>query len=123
MGERVVVADYLIDCAGIDRDTRKCPDPLVGSLIAQGLAKPDKHGLGFSTAGDGRLIGRGLAPIYTIGPWRRGELWESIAVPELRVQAEAVAAAVLERLFIRSAADSSADRNSDPRTDSEASEC
>jgi uncharacterized NAD(P)/FAD-binding protein YdhS len=95
-GTRAVAADYLVDCAGVDRDTRKSSEPLVSDLISRGLAKPDRHGLGFCTDDTGCLAGGG-APLYTIGPWRRGELWESVAVPELRVQAESVADAVLKR--------------------------
>jgi len=48
---------------------------------------------------EGRLIdGAGScdAPLWTLGALRRGELWESTAVPEIRSQALAVATSVLD---------------------------
>ena len=49
----------------------------------------------------GRLVdsvGSTDAPIWTLGSARRGELWESTAVPEIRTQAAQVAAAVLDEI-------------------------
>jgi uncharacterized NAD(P)/FAD-binding protein YdhS len=69
------------------------------TLIARGIAQPGPLGVGYrvdpatgaviSSAGDPE------ATILTIGPLRRGEVWESIAMPEVRVQAADVANAVL----------------------------
>ena len=70
-------------------------------LLATGLAMPDALGLGLRTARDGALLDRrGVADarIWTLGPLRRGELWESTAVPELREQAAVVAAQLLRSL-------------------------
>lgn len=54
-------------------------------------------GMGFKTD-QGRLLdsaGTTEAPVWTLGALRRGELWESTAVPEIRSQALAVAGSVL----------------------------
>jgi hypothetical protein len=56
--------------------------------------------MGVKTA-EGRLIdaeGGSSAPIWTLGAMRRGELWESTAVPEIRTQALAIATSVLDEL-------------------------
>jgi uncharacterized NAD(P)/FAD-binding protein YdhS len=49
----------------------------------------------------GRLIdsdGRTETPLWTLGALRRGELFESTAIPEIRGQALAVAGALLDRV-------------------------
>jgi uncharacterized NAD(P)/FAD-binding protein YdhS len=88
-------ADRLVNCTGpavrIDRDRR----PLVRSLLERGLARPDAHGLGFAVASDGRLVGGRSVErsIFALGALRRGTIWETTAIPEIRGQAEALAAA------------------------------
>ncbi|HKV67628.1 MAG TPA: hypothetical protein VJN72_06025, partial [Gaiellales bacterium] len=59
------------------------------------LARPHPLGLGIDTGPGGAVLdadGRPSASLYTIGWLRRGELWESLAIPELRDQAAALAA-------------------------------
>jgi uncharacterized NAD(P)/FAD-binding protein YdhS len=71
---------------------------MVGSLLRSGLASADELGLGLRTDGDGHLLaadGSRDAPLLLVGALRRGELWETTAVPELRGQAEAAARAAL----------------------------
>jgi uncharacterized NAD(P)/FAD-binding protein YdhS len=66
----------------------------------------DPLGLGVQTASDGAVIdatGRADGRISALGPLRRGELYESTAVPELRAQAAQIAATLVE-LPARSAA-------------------
>ncbi|ADB31206.1 HI0933 family protein [Kribbella flavida DSM 17836] len=76
-------------------------DPLLASLLADGLARSGSAGLGLETADDGRLLGATgrRAPMWTLGALRRGGLWESTALPEIRGQAAEVAKAVLGDLF------------------------
>jgi uncharacterized NAD(P)/FAD-binding protein YdhS len=76
-------------------------DPLLATLLAGGLARPGPAGLGLDTADDGRVLGATgrRAPLWTLGALRRGALWESTAMPEIRVQAAEVAQAVLRDLF------------------------
>lgn len=69
-------------------------------LLSDGLAAPGPLGIGVSTDG-GRLLdaqGRPERPLFTLGAPRRGELWETTAIPEIRAQAKAVADAVLAPL-------------------------
>ena len=73
--------------------------PLLASLARTGLCTPGPLGLGIATTAAGQLLDvRGVAAgISTLGPLRRGELWETTAVPEIRQQAFAIARGLAER--------------------------
>ncbi|WP_435174722.1 FAD/NAD(P)-binding protein [Actinacidiphila sp. bgisy145] len=93
---RELAVGWVLDCTGPGRTA----DPLWQGLLAGGRAVPDPTGMGVATA-DGRLLsahGRADRHLWTLGAPRRGELWETTAVPEIRVQAAAVAAAVFGAL-------------------------
>jgi uncharacterized NAD(P)/FAD-binding protein YdhS len=87
---------WLFNCTGPERDVSRQTSPLVGSLLASGMIEPDPLALGVHTELDGTLIGRDGPQVgaYAVGPWRVADLWESTAVPELRVQAADTAAAI-----------------------------
>ena len=98
--QRSLRVGVVINCTGPEADVRRIADPLVVSLLASGLARPDVLGLGFDTDDHLALIGRdGTASpsLWLTGPLLKGRLWESTAVPELRVHASRVARAVLRR--------------------------
>ena len=75
-------------------------DPLLASLTRTGLVRPGPSGLGVDTADDGRVLGvlPPTIPLYAIGTLRRGNLWESTAMPEIREQAYDVARSVARAL-------------------------
>ncbi len=82
--------DRVINCTGPETDYRKIKDPLLMSLLAQGLIRQDALGLGLETDIHGALAdaeGTMSHLLYAIGPARKSSLWETTAVPELRVQA------------------------------------
>jgi uncharacterized NAD(P)/FAD-binding protein YdhS len=86
--------DICFNCMGLWSDITKTDSPLINSLIANGLAAYDDLNLGFKTDLDGKLIGNleeKSSNIYTLGSLRRGELWESTAVKEIRQQAAIIA--------------------------------
>lgn len=64
--------------------------PLLADLIRDDLVHTGPHGLGIDTDADG-LAGPGL---WLLGPLRKGRLWESTAIPEIRAQADRLAAAL-----------------------------
>ena len=73
---------------------RKLDDPFVRNLLKRDLLAPDPLRIGAYSGQDGRLINQTGEPIdglYTLGSARMGQLYESIAVPELRGQAAALA--------------------------------
>jgi uncharacterized NAD(P)/FAD-binding protein YdhS len=98
-GSRVLAA-AVVNCTGAGSGVRGSHDPLVMNLLASGLATPDDLDLGFVTEGSGRLVAAdGPQPaIWAVGPLRRGDLWESVAMPEIRGQAAALARAVVAAL-------------------------
>lgn len=86
----VVEVDRVVSCVGAQEDVTAVSDPLVRSLLRAGHARPHPLGLGFDTDPDGALRGGGRR-LFTLGATRRGELWETTAVPEIRDQAESLA--------------------------------
>ncbi|WP_232542828.1 FAD/NAD(P)-binding protein [Streptomyces sp. QHH-9511] len=98
-GRELTVA-RVVDCTGPGLRMDGADDPLWGGLIADGLAVPGPLGIGVATDA-GRLLdgqGRTERPLFTLGAPRRGELWETTAIPEIRVQAKEIAEAVLAPL-------------------------
>ncbi|CUR60353.1 conserved hypothetical protein [metagenome] len=71
-------------------------DPLLTRLTRTGLVRPGPAGLGIDTADDGRIVGTlpETRPFLAVGSLRRGNLWESTAMPEIREQAYDVARVV-----------------------------
>jgi uncharacterized NAD(P)/FAD-binding protein YdhS/glyoxylase-like metal-dependent hydrolase (beta-lactamase superfamily II)/rhodanese-related sulfurtransferase len=81
--------DRVINCTGPESDCRQVDNLLLTNLMQQKLARPDPLFLGLEVSPDGALMdAQGVASnlLYAIGPVRKGSLWETIAVPELRVQ-------------------------------------
>ncbi|HWS31170.1 MAG TPA: FAD/NAD(P)-binding protein [Actinoplanes sp.] len=64
--------------------------PLLAGLLADGLLSTGPHGLGIDTDENGRAA----SGLWLVGPLRKGRLWESTAIPEIRSQAERLAAAL-----------------------------
>jgi uncharacterized NAD(P)/FAD-binding protein YdhS len=98
---RVVVVEPgeqgVVNCTGPGSLVRT--DPLIRSLIAEGLAQPGPHGLGIDVDRHGALIRPGGKPsrIYALGAARKGCLWETTAAPEIRAQARSLAVHLLSR--------------------------
>lgn len=85
-----LVADAVVNCTGPGRPWQAPANPVVTDLFERGLARPDPHGLGLETTAVGCLVDSGgdeVSQITVIGPPRRGTLFETTAVPELRSQA------------------------------------
>jgi hydroxyacylglutathione hydrolase len=86
--------DRVINCTGPEGDCRRVNDPLLKDLLSQKLARPDPLFIGLDVSPDGGLIdANGVSSdlLYAAGPIRKGGLWETIAVPDLRVQASDLA--------------------------------
>jgi len=90
--------DYIVLCTGPD-DGAAITRPPLDSLVACGLARSGPHGMGLDTDPDtGQLISANGTPVpefFTLGPLRRGTLWESTAIPEIRSEARRLAAMLL----------------------------
>lgn len=91
---RAWLVDRVVNCTGPDTRIGRHPDPLVRSLLANGLIRADALALGIDAAPDGRVIGAdGVAvdSLWYLGPWLRARDWEATAVPELRAHAARLA--------------------------------
>ncbi|AKC86881.1 FAD/NAD(P)-binding protein [Pseudoxanthomonas suwonensis] len=90
----VLDVDHVVNATGLEMRVQAMRNPLLEQLLGDGHACPGTHGIGLATDREGRLAGAGgrnRDDLRVIGSLRVGEAWESIAVPELRVQAEAIA--------------------------------
>ncbi|ADD41387.1 FAD/NAD(P)-binding protein [Stackebrandtia nassauensis] len=83
----------VVNCTGPARLPLGAND-LVRRLIDEGHARPGPHRLGLDVDVEGRIVDGGGTVndrVWTIGALRRGALWETTAVPEIREQAARLA--------------------------------
>lgn len=95
-----VTTARVINCTGPDMNYRRAGSALLNSLFAQGLITAGPLGGGLWSDEDGALRaadGSFSEVLFTLGPTRQGTLLESIAVPELREQAVALAELLAQR--------------------------
>lgn len=81
--------DRIILCTGPQADITCDPQPLLGQLLANGLARPDAHRLGLDVDHQCHLrntLGQSQSGLFAIGPMTKGEAWEIVAVPDIRRQ-------------------------------------
>jgi uncharacterized NAD(P)/FAD-binding protein YdhS len=94
LGDRAPIrVQHVVNCTGPEADFRKKRHPLPVSLMEQGLIRPDALGMGIDTDERGAVLdahGRASAVIFAIGPMRKGQLWETTAVPEIRGQTQSL---------------------------------
>jgi uncharacterized NAD(P)/FAD-binding protein YdhS len=91
-------ADVVIQTVGLNTDTQRTLHPLVCQLVTNGHVSSDPLGLGFNAAANGQLLdldGDAWPHVFAIGTLLRGTLWESTAMPEIRVQARNLAETLL----------------------------
>jgi uncharacterized NAD(P)/FAD-binding protein YdhS len=91
---RMLRVASIVNCTGPNGDVRSGGSRLLEALCAAGAVRPHPLALGLDTCGDGAVRdarGRASQSLFAIGPLRRGELWETTAVPEIRAQAHALA--------------------------------
>jgi len=90
--------DHVVLCTGPDDSALLRSAPLAG-LVADGSVCAGPHGMGIATDADTGQVhdaqGAHVDGFYAIGPLRRGTLWESTAVPEIRSEASRLAAQLL----------------------------
>jgi uncharacterized NAD(P)/FAD-binding protein YdhS/flavin reductase (DIM6/NTAB) family NADH-FMN oxidoreductase RutF len=92
--KQTIFAERLINCTGPTSDVTAAANPFLDDLLATGLVRPDPLRLGLEIDNHGAVLnaaGEVSDSIFTIGPLRKGRLWETTAIPELRAQAEDLA--------------------------------
>ncbi|MBU6430017.1 MAG: hypothetical protein KGR26_13465, partial [Cyanobacteria bacterium REEB65] len=99
-GVQTLAVDRVINGTGPEGDFGRLGDPFVDRLLAKGIVRLDSLHLGLAVAEDFILkdaSGRPSPRLFTLGPPCKGMLWESIAVPEIREQAQTIARSILRR--------------------------
>ncbi len=94
-----VSAARIINCVGPEMDYRRADLPLLDNLLKRGLIQPGPANIGMQTTVDGEVVGRNGLPsrcLVTLGSTMRGVLWEVLAVPEIREQAQRLADKLLQ---------------------------
>ena len=93
-GTETLRVSRVVNCTGHETDARKIDSAVVRSLLDNHLARVDSSALGLDIGEDGGVIdGSGITSksLFALGSVRKGLLWESTAVPEIRVQAHSLA--------------------------------
>jgi len=97
-GDESLLVTGIVNCTGPREAYAGSVSPLVDELFRSGAARPGPLGLGLETGPDGLLMGADgvrSTVLSTLGPPRKGSLWETLAVPEIRSQARVLALAIL----------------------------
>lgn len=92
--------DRVVDCRG-PRNEVDVHVPLHAHLVENGLLRPDPLNQGLDVAADEALIGRDGTPsdrLFVLGPPTRGRYTEIVAIPDIRLQAAAVANGLIAAL-------------------------
>jgi uncharacterized NAD(P)/FAD-binding protein YdhS len=88
----------VLNCTGPRTDYSKYQHPLLVNLLAAGLIGHDPLALGIRALPTGEVLSAGGLPLrwlFSLGAPLKGILWESTAVPEIRVHASEVARRLL----------------------------
>ncbi len=102
---------WVINATGASADVTATADGLLRGLLDCGLARPDPLRLGIEADAAGAVLDASGAPseiLFTLGPPLRGQLYETTAMPEIRDQAAALAARLIEAVRGRYARSSAA---------------
>jgi uncharacterized NAD(P)/FAD-binding protein YdhS len=89
----------IVSCRGMTNDPRESANPLIARLLAEGYARVDPLGIGLDVDDDCALIdesGRASARVFVLGPMSQAAFWESIAIPDIRLQAASLARRLTE---------------------------
>jgi uncharacterized NAD(P)/FAD-binding protein YdhS len=93
-----LMVDRIIDCSGPRTDCTKIDQPLLRQLLREGRIRPDPLRLGIEVEPDGAVVGRNgraATDLFAIGPITKGTFWEIVAVPDIRVTCERLAARLM----------------------------
>lgn len=92
--DQYVHADVVINCIGSESRFDQLDSPLVKNMLNSGMIACDELRFGLDATPDGQLKtadGKASDMLYTLGTALKGVLWESTAIPEIRVQARDLA--------------------------------
>lgn len=87
-------AETVFECRGRSSDITRTENPLLRALLESGQARPDPLLLGIDVTPECAMLdAKGVASqrLFAIGPLTSGVFWESVAVPDIRLQAARIA--------------------------------
>lgn len=96
-----ITVTRVINCSGPISDITKTRNALLINMFKSGLIREDDLNLGIDAMITGAVLnsyGKPSDSIFTLGSNLRGLLWETTAVPELRVQAENLAQLIIDKM-------------------------
>lgn len=91
---QTILVDRVVNCTGPQAQLKYIESPLMANLHKRGLIAPDPTGAGINCEPSGKIIdssGKSSNRLFAIGPLLKAVLLESVAVPELKGQAQALA--------------------------------
>ncbi|MGA3041681.1 MAG: hypothetical protein ABSF54_12920 [Bryobacteraceae bacterium] len=91
---KMLKAARVVNCTGPDTNLSRTANPILCNIVEQGWLQPDPHRLGALVDDQGGLLAARdgwRPPLFALGPLRMGPLSESIAIPEIGVQAQRLA--------------------------------
>ena len=95
---RTIHVSKIVNCTGPQINFNELNEPLVKSLLRQDLIAADELKMGIRALPSGNALNSKAEPVprlYAVGSLLRGLMWETTAVPDLRVNAENVAAQII----------------------------
>jgi uncharacterized NAD(P)/FAD-binding protein YdhS len=99
--------DWIVNCMGLGRAAAMARDPLLGTMLADGIVSREQGGLGLAAGWDLAAIDSGGKPVgglWIVGSPVRGSRFEATAVPELRGMAELAASEMVRALRLEATA-------------------
>ena len=93
----------IVSCRGLTSDPRRSSNPLVAQLVDEGIARADPLGIGLDVDNDCAVVGangRASERIFAVGPMSQAAFWESIAVPDIRLQVASLARRITEQAHL-----------------------
>ncbi len=100
---RDIAVNKIINCTGPQITPDSTDSHLIKNLFSKGWLCKDELSIGFNVLPDGRLLDREhniMPEFYTIGNGLKGVLFESTAIPEIRLQAYQLAKKITEEAYV-----------------------
>ncbi len=94
----IFAVSKIINCMGPGGNPSLSPSMLIRQMLSERLIQADALALGLAVDDDGRALApsEDVQPgLFAVGPITRGVFWEVTAIPDIRVKAAEVAAALL----------------------------
>lgn len=96
-GPRAITVSRIVNCTGPESDPYRSKNPLLLDLLAQGLISANSLGLGLNVDEHSAAIGTDGRPtpdLFAMGALTKGRFFEITGIPEIRDQAQRLAAAL-----------------------------